>query len=195
MNLKRKTSIIVLIAINLLLSVNLYAQTSTMIRDGAANVIASVKAAGVVTPNVMGVQGNANGVPIPITVSSSTDPCGSSTTTKVSIPISISTATTTEIIDASASNKAYICSIVLYTDAANDVGIVEDANNTCASPDAGIFGGTSAATGFNFAANQGFVAAGGNGTVTKTQSTNVNVCIITSAATQLNGAITYALAP
>lgn len=69
--MNRKTSIIALIVFNLLLVGNLYSQTSTMIRDGDANIRASIKSAGNVTPNVMGVQGNASGVPIPVTVSGS----------------------------------------------------------------------------------------------------------------------------
>jgi hypothetical protein len=121
------------------------------------------------------------------------DPCSSGA--KVFVSIDIVTATTTEVINADASNMAYICSIILFTDAANDVALVEDATDACASPSAGLMGGVTAAEGFNFGATQGFVASGGNSTITKTSATNINVCLITSAATQLNGTISYVLAP
>ena len=49
-----------------------YSQTgAVVIKDGAGATQASVKAAGTVTANVIGVQGNASGVPIPVIVTTS----------------------------------------------------------------------------------------------------------------------------
>jgi hypothetical protein len=56
-------------------------------------------------------------------------------------------------------------------------------------------GGTTAATGWNFAANGGIALGNGEATVTKTASTNVNVCLITSGTAQTSGAVVLALAP
>ena len=121
------------------------------------------------------------------------DPC--SGVAKVAVAVDIVTATTTEIINQDASNLAYICSINLVTAAANNVSILEDATDVCASPTAGLAGGVTAAEGWNFAANGGLTLGNGMGTVLKTSAANLNVCIITSATTQLSGTVVYALAP
>ncbi len=124
-----------------------------------------------------------------------TDPCAGAN--KTTAPISITTATTTVIIAASASNKAYICSINLgpIEAVADNIALVEDATGSCASPDAAIIGGVTAAKGWNFAASQGIVLGTGSATVAKTASTNVNVCIITDSAAEVPGVISYILAP
>jgi hypothetical protein len=121
------------------------------------------------------------------------DPC--SAYDKTYAPFSISTATTTVVISASASNKNYICSLEIVVAGADNVALVEDATGSCASPDAGMAGGTTAATGWNFAANSGLARGNGNGTVYKTASTNVNTCLITSAAVQASGVIAYVQKP
>ncbi len=125
----------------------------------------------------------------------STDPCAGAN--KTTAPISITTATTTVIIAASASNKAYICSINIgpIEAVADNIALVEDATGSCASPDAGIIGGVTAAKGWNFAASQGIVLGNGGATVAKTASTNVNVCLITDSAAEVPGVISYILAP
>lgn len=121
------------------------------------------------------------------------DPC--TAYAKTFVPISINTAATTVVISASASNKNYICSLELVAAGADNVALVEDATGSCASPDAGMAGGTTAATGWNFAANSGIARGNGNGTVYKSASTNVNVCLITSAAVQLSGVLSYVQKP
>lgn len=122
------------------------------------------------------------------------DPC--SYLSKSYQPINISTATTTVLVAASASNKLYVCDIdVGPTSAAQNFALVEDATAACASPDAGISGGTTAGSGWNVGANGGKVVGNGAATVMKTASTNVNVCAITSAAAQISGGMTYVLAP
>lgn len=111
-------------------------------------------------------------------------------------PISITTATTTRIVAPSASNKTYICSMLLTSAAADNVGIVEGTGGTCGSGTAGVIGGTTAANGPNFAANGGlFIQAGGKVSVAQTAGTNVDLCLITSASTPLAGGINYVQAP
>ena len=111
-------------------------------------------------------------------------------------PISITTATTTRIVAPSASNKTYICSLLLTSAAADNVGIVEGTGGTCGAGTAGVIGGTTAANGPNFAANGGlFIQAGGKVSVAQTAGTNVDLCLITSASTPLAGGINYVQAP
>jgi len=109
--------------------------------------------------------------------------------------IDVTGTTTTEIINESSSNKVYICSFNIVTNAANNVALVEDATDACANPDAGVVGGVTAAEGWNFAANGGLALGSGRGTVLVTASTDMNVCIIASATTQLTGGGTYVYAP
>ena len=80
------------------------------------------------------------------------DPCTSGA--KTFLPINISTATTTEITPslAGASTNYYVCSLALVTAAANNVALVDDDTDNCASVTSGMAGGTTAASGFNLAA-------------------------------------------
>lgn len=111
-------------------------------------------------------------------------------------PISITTATTTRIVTPSASNKTYICSLFLTSAAADNIGIVEGTGGTCGTGTAGVIGGTTAANGPNFAANGGvLLQAGGKVSIAQTAGTNVDLCLITSAATPLAGGINYVQAP
>lgn len=111
-------------------------------------------------------------------------------------PISITTNTTTRIVAPSASNKTYICALFLTSAAADNVGIVEGTGGTCGTGTAGVVGGTTAANGPNFAANGGvMMQAGGKVAVAQTAGTNVDLCLITSAATPLAGGIKYVQAP
>lgn len=110
-------------------------------------------------------------------------------------PISITTATTTRIVAPSASNKTYICGLVLVTAAANNVGVVEGTGGTCGTGTAGVIGGTTAANGPNFSANGGIALQAGKVAQAQTAGTNVDLCLITSAATPLAGGIKYVQAP
>lgn len=123
------------------------------------------------------------------------DPCGG--IAKTHIAINISTAATTELTAslAGASNNYYICSIDLVTAAANNVALTDDDSDNCTSVTSGLAGGTTAASGWNFAANGGLVKGNGMGTVYKTNGTNRVVCLVTSAATQLSGSIQVVAAP
>ncbi len=123
-----------------------------------------------------------------------TDPCDGNV--KSYFPIDIVTATTTEVVNASASDKFYLCSINIGPiNAANNVTLVEDDTDACASPTAGIFGGVTAAEGWNIAANGGLTLGNGGSMVAVSANVNRYICLITSAASQLSGGISYVLAP
>ena len=73
--------------------------------------------------------------------------------------------------------------------------IVDDDSDNCASVTSGIFGGVTAAEGWNFAANGGLTLGNGSSTIGKTVGTNRVICAVTSAAVQLSGSITVVAAP
>jgi len=121
------------------------------------------------------------------------DPC--SGVAKSYYPVDIVTAATTEIANAVASNYFYICSVNLFSAGTNNVVIVEDDSDACASPTAGLMGGVTAAEGYNLTAQTGIAMGNGNGSVMRTAAVNRYLCIITSAAVQLSGTVVYATAP
>lgn len=156
---------------------------------------AAVGSAGSASTEVVTVQGIASGTPMPVSQSGVVvNPCEA--VAQSYTPISITTATTTRIVAPSASNKTYICSLFLTSAAADNVGIVEGTGGTCGTGTAGVVGGTTAANGPNFAANGGMLLqAGGKVSAAQTAGTNVDLCLITSAATPLAGGIKYVQAP
>lgn len=122
------------------------------------------------------------------------DPCQRGA--KTHRPFSASAAGNIQIADATGTgNKVYICSIVLVTNAANNVALIEDDTALCVSPTAGMAGGTTAATGWNFGANGGLTFGDGSSSVFATAATNRFVCLAMSASTQLSGNIAYVIAP
>lgn len=123
------------------------------------------------------------------------DPCSSAA--KTFIPISITGATTTELTAslAGASTNYYVCSLNLVTAAANNVALVDDDTDNCASVTSGLAGGTTAASGWNFAANGGLTFGNGQSSIFKTNGANRVLCLVTSAATQLSGSMTVVAAP
>lgn len=125
-------------------------------------------------------------------ITATTDPC--SGLVKTTYVINISTATTTEIANADASNKMYVCAIHIIAAAANNIALVESTADTCGSSNTGMAGGATAATGWNITGN-GLSLGNGSAMVMKTSAVNRYVCLITSGAVQSSGAISYVLAP
>ena len=81
---------------------------------------------------------------------------------------------------------------MLNNNAADNVAVVEATTGTsCGTVTAGIYGGTTAAAGFNFGANGGISLGNGGYSVGKTATNNNDICLITSAATQLTGGILW----
>lgn len=119
-----------------------------------------------------------------------TDPCDGAAKTVYVVDISASG--TVEIANpAGADTFYYVCSVNLVTLAANNVAIASDDSDNCGSITAGMNGGVTAGEGWNFGANGGIALGNGSGTVMKTATANHALCILTSAATQLSGSITY----
>jgi len=108
-------------------------------------------------------------------------------------PISVSNTTATKLVTKATSNNVYICSINLVVAAASNVALIAgtQATNQCDTSTAGLSGGTTAATGWNLAANGGLAYGSGMGVIMATASTGLDVCIVQSASTQLSGAMSW----
>ncbi len=111
----------------------------------------------------------------------------------LSKPISITSATTTLLITGVSGRQVRICSMHLVTAIANNVALIEGTGATCGTGTAGLAGGTTAANGYNFAANGGIAIGSGLGEVITTATTGDSVCAITSAAGPLAGFIKYTI--
>lgn len=107
--------------------------------------------------------------------------------------VNISTITTTLIVTGVSGRHVRICGFELITAAANNVAFLSGTGATCGTGTAGMSGGTTAASGYNLAANGGIAHGSGVGTVKKTVATGDSVCLITSATTQLSGSLSYVI--
>lgn len=126
-------------------------------------------------------------------IPASPDPCAN--LIQSTARVNISAATNTQIITGTSGKQTYICAINLVGAAADNVAIVEGTGTACATGTIGVnTGGTTAASGWNFAANGGIAQGIGLGTImgpTTTSGGGANVCVFPSAATQLTGVIKY----
>lgn len=116
------------------------------------------------------------------------DPCS----TAPKIKVAISQTANAKLITGVAGSKIYVCHFHIVTTLANNVAIVEGTGATCGTGTAGIAGGTTAATGWNLAANA--IMNLGNGMAGVLQADAAagdDVCLLQSAATQVSGTIIY----
>jgi hypothetical protein len=107
--------------------------------------------------------------------------------------INISTATTTLLITGVSGRQVRIGAIHFIAAGADNVALIEGTGATCGTGTAGMAGGTTAASGYNLVANQGYTFGSGLGTVISTVTTGDSVCAVTSAAVQLSGGIEYTI--
>jgi hypothetical protein len=121
----------------------------------------------------------------------SNDPCGQGT--KLGAPFSLTASG--QVITGTSAKKTYVCSIDLVSATAQNIALVEGTGTVCATNIFGLAGGTSAATGWNLAANGGLVKGSGTGTVyspsADSNAAAANVCILLSSTGQTSGQITY----
>lgn len=107
----------------------------------------------------------------------------------------ISTAVSAQIVTGATGQFLYVCAVNIGPmGTATNVAVVSGTGTTCATNIAGLFGGTTAANGWNFAANGGITYGNGGATLAK-GITGGNICVIISAANQIQGAFTTVLAP
>src|SRR6266404_5532533 len=117
------------------------------------------------------------------------DPCKGQT----KLYISINQTANTQLVAGTASKKIYICSIHMVVAVATSAALVEGTGSVCATGTAGVsgFGGATAATGWNFAANGG-IALGNGGAAVGAEGTSAdNLCLFNSGSGQVSGGISY----
>jgi hypothetical protein len=92
-----------------------------------------------------------------------------------------------------ASERIIICSINLVTATAQNVALVSGTGAVCATSTSGLegFGGSTAGTGWNFAANGGLTYGNGSSSLGQTDTDQDNVCLFQSAGGQVSGGISY----
>jgi hypothetical protein len=124
----------------------------------------------------------------------SVDPCSS--VAKTTVVINQTATSGTNVASASASNKTYICSLVLNANGgANVFSIVEDDTSGCGSPTAALVGSTTASEGISVSQYSGWSSSGGGNTIVAGGTANRYVCVIQSSANRLSGYVTYVQAP
>lgn len=128
----------------------------------------------------------AGGAATPVSVSQSDGARRMECTSRVNINQTAGT----QLITGVASQKIYFCTVVVVSATAQNIALVEGTGTVCATGIAGLWGGTTAATGPNLAANSGFVTA--SSTYTNFTATAAdNVCLLQSGTGQLSGWITF----
>ena len=118
------------------------------------------------------------------------DPCAGAA--KILVPISQTTGT--QIITGTASMRTYVCAITVMSATAQNIALVSGTGTVCATSIGAMIGGTTAATGWNFAANGGIALGDARGTVAKSDTDADNICILMSSTGQLSGVISYVVA-
>ena len=117
------------------------------------------------------------------------DPCKAQT----KLYVSINQTGNTQLVTGTASKKIYICSIHVVVAVATNAALVEGTGSVCATGTAGVsgFGGPTAATGWNFAANGGIALGNGDAAVGAEGTNADNLCLFNSGAGQVSGGISY----
>lgn len=117
------------------------------------------------------------------------DPCQASTKSYVSI----NQTANAQLVTGTASKKIYPCSLNLVTATAQNIAVVEGTGTTCGTSTAGVngFGGSTAATGWNFAANSGVAYGNGSSAIGQEQTAADNLCLFQSGTGQVSGGLSY----
>lgn len=118
------------------------------------------------------------------------DPCGSQAKSYVTI----SQTTGTQLFTGTASMRTYVCAISIFSATTQNIAIVSGTGTVCATGTGAMYGGTTAATGWNFVANQGTNWGDGKGAIMKSKVDADNICILMSSTGQLSGVISYVAA-
>jgi len=117
------------------------------------------------------------------------DPCKGQT----KLYVSINQTANAQLVAGTASKKIYICSIHVVVAVATNAALVEGTGTVCATGTAGVggFGGATAATGWNFAANGGIALGNGDAAVGAEGTSADNLCLFNSGSGQVSGGISY----
>jgi len=117
------------------------------------------------------------------------DPCKGQT----KLYASINQTANAQLVTGTASKKIYVCSIHVVVAAATNVALVEGTGSVCGTSTAGVsgFGGATAATGWNFAANGGIAFGNGDSSLGAEGASGDNLCLFNSGSGQVSGGISY----
>jgi len=117
------------------------------------------------------------------------DPCAG----QAKLFASISQTGNTQLVSGTALKKIYVCSIHVVAAAAANVAVVEGTGSVCATGTSGVngFGGATAATGWNFAANGGISLGNGDSSLGAEANSGDNLCLFNSGSGQVSGGISY----
>lgn len=109
------------------------------------------------------------------------------------IYLSISQTANTQLITGTASERIFICSFHVVTATAQNIALVDGTGSVCATGPVGVegFGGATAATGWNFAANGGISLPATTQSYGRTGTNADNICLFQSGAGQVSGGLTY----
>lgn len=86
----------------------------------------------------------------------------------------------------------YICYMFVVSATTQNINLVNGTGTVCASSIAGILGGTTAATGPNLVANEGWSSGNGLGVIAQMTSSAFHLCLLQSGSGQISGIIRYA---
>jgi hypothetical protein len=91
--------------------------------------------------------------------------------------------------------KIYICSLNIVSATAQNIALVEGTGSTCGTGTAGVggFGGATAATGYNFAANGGIAYGNGSSSIGAEVTAGDSLCLLQSGTGQVSGGMSYAV--
>jgi len=117
------------------------------------------------------------------------DPCRAQT----KLYASINQTGNAQLVAGATAKKIYVCSIHVVAAAATNVAVVEGTGTVCGTGATGVsgFGGATAATGWNFAANGGIALGNGDASVGAEGTSGDNLCIFNSGSGQVSGGISY----
>lgn len=119
------------------------------------------------------------------------DPCEEVAHTRLAI--NLASASLTTVIAGTSAKHTYICSIAFNSATAQNVNFVAGTGTNCGTTvHVGYFGGTTAATGYNFAANEGISHGDGSYAIAGgTDTAADNICQADSGTGQVSGVLSY----
>ena len=164
----------------------LNAQTTHGVNIGG---IEGVTVAGSAGSYPVTIQGNAGGVAVPVSgalaVATNSSGAVSIVQSDSSVAINVSTAATTPLVALTAGKAIYVTGWDVVVAAADNVTLEYGTGTNCGT-------GTTALTGtYNLGANGGLAKGSGLGVLFKVPAGNA-LCLVTSAATQASGSVSYA---
>ena len=115
------------------------------------------------------------------------DPCAINM--RVAVPVNL--AASGQIITGATAKQTYICHLALLSATAQNVALVEGTGSTCGTNTAGMAGGATAATGWNFFLGEEMVEGTGQAWVLATATAADNVCLLSSSTGQISGVVDY----